>query len=280
MKKQISLAIAGLTVVFLLFFLGRTTEKKSLETSPSARTDLKNTNEDIPSLLRKDLDTLKLAFIDSLEKISLSADSAGKAMIYNKLIAYCRDSANSPLLFGYFHAQAAKLDNSEKSLTFAAQLFLDLVRSEKNEKVSGWLSDEAIDLFQQALEKSPGNDDLKIGLGSVYIFGKSAAGGPQETMKGIQQILEVARRDSNNLKAQLMLGIGGFVSGQYEKAEARLMKVTEKQPDNLEAAAFLADTYAAQGKKEQAIRWYNISKRLADNPAYSKEVDERIAGLK
>jgi tetratricopeptide (TPR) repeat protein len=281
MSKQIFLAAGGALVVLLLFFLGRTTEQKTSDNKPvPTSSGHEKMGLDLKSLLKGTVDSAQLAFIDSLENTCNKGDSSYKILTYNKLINYCKDSASSPLLFGYFHSKAAKLDNSEKSLTFAAQLFLDLLRSEKNEKVAVWLTSEAIQLFDLALAQSPANDDLKIGLGSVYIFGKSDKGGPEETMKGIQQILEVVRRDSNNMKAQLMLGIGGFVSGQYPKAEARLLKVVQAQPDNLEAAAFLADTYAVQGNKEEAVKWYNISKRLANNPAYSREVDARIEELK
>ena len=99
-------------------------------------------------------------------------------------------------------------------------------------------------------------------------------------MKGIQQLLSVVRKDSNNMKAQMMLGVGGYVSGQYDKAIERLKKVVIAQPENLEAIAFLADAYAAKGDKAEAIKWYLISKRLVNNPHYSQEVDERIKTLR
>ena len=78
----------------------------------------------------------------------------------------------------------------------------------------------------------------------------------------------------------MMLGVGGFVSGQYDKAIERLNKVVIAQPENIEAIAFLADTYAAKGNKTEAIKWYTISKRLVNNPHYSQEVDERIKTLR
>jgi len=90
----------------------------------------------------------------------------------------------------------------------------------------------------------------------------------------------VVRKDSNNMQAQLALGIGGYVSGQYDKAIDRLQKVIAREPNNLEAVAFLADTYAAKGNKTEAVRWYTLSKRLANNPHYSTEVDERIKSLR
>jgi cytochrome c-type biogenesis protein CcmH/NrfG len=99
-------------------------------------------------------------------------------------------------------------------------------------------------------------------------------------MKGIQQLLAVVRKDSTNMKAQMMLGVGGFVSGQYDKAIERLEKVVTAQPKNIEAIAFLADTYAANGNKQEAIKWYLISKRLVNDSHYSQEVDERVKQLK
>ncbi|MBK7882855.1 MAG: tetratricopeptide repeat protein [Chitinophagaceae bacterium] len=171
------------------------------------------------------------------------------------------------------------MDNSEKNLTFAAQLILNNLRSETDEAKINWKSEQAIQLFEKAIGHNPANDELKIGLGSVYIFGKGRFGAADETMKGVQQVLSVVRKDSTNMKAQLVLGIGGFISRQYDKAIYRLQKVIATEPHNLEAIAFLADSYAASGNKAEAIKYYEISKRLYNNPHYTEEVNERIKQL-
>jgi lipopolysaccharide biosynthesis regulator YciM len=99
-------------------------------------------------------------------------------------------------------------------------------------------------------------------------------------MKGIQQILEVVRRDSTNMYGQLMLGIGGVLSGQTDKAIERLLKVTEAQPKNLEAVLALAEAYEREGKKENAIKWYSYGKQFIANPEIIKEIDQRIETLR
>ncbi|MEO7765904.1 MAG: tetratricopeptide repeat protein, partial [Ferruginibacter sp.] len=170
--------------------------------------------------------------------------------------------------------------NSEKNLTFAAQLMLDDLRNEQDPAKRGWEGEQAIELFEKAIELNPGNENLKVGLGSCYVFGKGMTGNPQETMKGIQQLLQVVRKDSMNMQAQLVLGIGGVISSQYPKAIERLLIVLKYQPGNLEAISWLADAYAGNGDKPNALKWYEISKRLVNNPAYSKEVDDRIKMLK
>jgi cytochrome c-type biogenesis protein CcmH/NrfG len=181
--------------------------------------------------------------------------------------------------YAYYISEAAKLDNSEKSLTFAARLILDSMRREDNDLIKAWEAETAIVLFKKAIELNPNNDDLRIGLGSCYVFGKGMTGNAAETMKGIQELLQVVNKDSNNMKAQLVLGIGGVISRQYDKAITRLNKVVAAQPGNLEAVSWLADGYAESGDKTNAVKWYEYSKKLVNNPVYSKEVDNRIKEL-
>lgn len=198
---------------------------------------------------------------------------------YSALADFWKDSARVFEPYAYYLSEAAKLDNSEKSLTFAGQIFLDAMRAQTDDSKIDWMANTAISLFEKGLEKNPNSHDLKIGLGSAYIFGKGKVGGAQATMQGIQQLLSVVKEDSTNMKAQLALAIGGTMSGQYEKAIDRYKKVLAAEPGNIEAVAFLADTYAAMGNKEEAIKWYQASKKLVNNPKYSGEVDKRIEEL-
>lgn len=272
MKKQVILASLGILLVFLLFFgFSTTTRQKPIVNTPAKESQLFDIQLFI-SESKKELAQSQLNFLSNLEK---NFDSKN-ANSLNLMANFWKDSAQKFIPYAFYLSQVAKLDNSEKSLNFAAQLILSNIRVEHDAAKVDWLSSEAISLFEKAIILNPGNDDLRVGLGSCYVFGKGRNGDPQQTMKGIQELLAVVRKDSTNMKAQLVLGAGGYISGQYDKAIARLTKVVDAQPDNLEAVAFLADAYAASGQNAEAIKWYQISKRLAGNPAYSKEVDERI----
>ena len=230
---------------------------------------------------RKTLTQEQSLFIAKLENgISRGDVPAQQIEAYTGLANFWKDSARLLEPYLFYLSKAAKLDNSEKRLTFAAQLFLEALRSSQDEAKINWETKEAMGLFESALKLNPENDDLKIGLGSCYVYGKGRNGKPDEIMMGIQQLLSVARKDSNNMKAQIVLGVGGLASGQYDTALERFLKVVKKEPGNLEAVAYLADTYAAKGNKEEAVKWYNISKRMANNPAYSEEVDKRINNLR
>jgi tetratricopeptide (TPR) repeat protein len=280
MNKQIILAAAALLLTASLFFFGRTVAKKDATATTAAASKNTAPTFDIAHFIsgeKQKLTAQQLLTVGKLENSVTRGDVLTQQInANNQLAAFWKDSIRSFEPYVYYLSAAAKLDNSEKNLTFAAQLILDNLRGEQDESKLNWKTAQAIQLFEQAIQLNPNNDDLKIGLGSCYIFGKGRTGKPEETMKGIQQLLAVVRKDSANMKAQLVLGIGGALSGQYDKAIDRLSTVVKAQPDNLEAVAYLADAYASKRDKANAIKWYQTMKRMANSPVYSKEIDERI----
>jgi len=281
-NKPTILVIIGCIVLALLFFFGKTSiPKKPLPTETKTAIQEFDIQHFIDSSQEKLPISQSLKVKEIENNITRGDISAQKIQQYNSLAAFWKDSAKLFEPYAYYISQAAKLDNSEKNLTFAAHLFLDNLRGEHDEAKLGWMANNAIELFEKAIVINPDNDELRIGLGSSYVFGKGRGGtDATATMQGIQELLKVVRKDSTNMKAQFVLGVGGYVSGQYDKAIERFSKVVTAQPDNVEAIAFLADTYAATGDKPNAVKWYNISKRLVNNPAYNKEVDARIAAIK
>ena len=282
-KQQLILLGGGLLILSSLLFFGSTVAKKENVVAPSSTTPalpLFSINKYIVEAKQK-LTNTQLDYINKLEN-SISRGNVKDQQIkaFDGLASFWDDSVHQHELHNFYTSESAKLVNSEKNLTFAAQLMLYELRKEQDPAKRGWKAEQAIELFEKAITLNPDNDSLKVGLGSCYIFGKGMTGDPQETMKGIQQLLQIVRKDSMNMQAQLVLGIGGVISNQYDKAIERLLTVVKNQPGNLEAISWLADGYAAKDDKTNALKWYSISKRLVNDPAYSKEVDERIKMLK
>jgi len=220
-------------------------------------------------------------FIAGLENsVSRGDVKTQQEQAFTQLAKYWRDSLHNHELYVFYLSKAALLVNSEKNLTFAARQILREVKSEESPVLKGWKAEQAISLYEKAIGINPANDSLKVELASCYVFGKGMAGDAQETMKGIQQLLQVVKKDSANMQAQLVLGIGGVISTQYEKAVQRLEIVVRNEPGNMEAITWLAEGYEAKGDKANAIKWYEYSKRVADDQQYSKEVDKHIQQLK
>jgi len=282
-KQQLILTGAGILLMASLLIFGSNVTKKEDPINQgvsNAPTPQFNFTAYLQSVKQK-LPVNQQNYLDNLENSVKRGDVKEQQIkIYKQLGTFWNDSAHEHDLYNYYTAEAAKLVNSEKNLTFAAQLILKDLRNEEDIAKRGWKAEEAIELFERSIELDPGNDSLKVGLGSCYIFGKGMVGDAQETMKGIQQLLQVVKKDSTNMQAQLILGIGGVISTQYDKAVDRLQVVVKNEPSNIEAISWLADAYAGKGDKANALKWYKISKQMINNPAYSKEVDERIKMLK
>ena len=279
-KKQLILTGLGLLVLTSLLLWGRIESQKSeFPHSEAAHTDFNITA--FISQAKEKLGAQQLLYVSDLENSIKRGDI--KVQSHNNYIHlanFWKDSARAFVPYAYYLSEAAQLDNSEKSLTFAARLILDSMRREGDEHLKAWEAETAIVLFEKALALDPANDDLRIGLGSCYVYGKGMSGNAEETMKGIQELLKVSQKDSTNMQAQMVLGIGGVISGQYDKAISRLLKVVKAEPGNLEAVSWLADAYAQHGDKANAVKWYEYSKQLMNDPGYSREVDERIKSLK
>lgn len=268
----------GVLLLLLLYFFGQTLPPhKNAEQTPEKQGVKSIGINDILGASKSKLNPGQLAYVNRLENSVVRGDVKNQQLkAYRQLASFWKDSVSEGFLpFAYYEGEVSKLENSEKSLTFAAQLFLENLRGQEDAALKTWMANEAKDLFKQALQINPGNDSSKVGLGACYIFGSSASN-PAEVMQGIQQVLEVARRDSSNMYAQFMLGLGGLVSGQLDKAVDRLTTVVKHEPNNIEALLTLAQVNEEKGNKAEAVKWYEASKKLITNPSVIKEIDTRI----
>jgi tetratricopeptide (TPR) repeat protein len=273
------LAGSGLIVLLILFFFGKTADKKPDAPAAVQSTPQFNIKDSLLAEKQK-LSPSQLIYVTNLENGISRGDVKNQAEnLYTNLANFWKDSVGSFVPYAYYLSEAAKLDNSEKKLTFAARLILENMRREEKPALKVWEAQTAAALFEKAIVLNPDDADLKVGLGSCYIYGEGMIGNAEQTMKGIQELLSVVQKDSNNMKAQLVLGIGGVISSQYNKAIERLNKVVSFDPHNLEAVSWLADAYSAAGDKQNAIRWYEQSKHLVNNPEFTKEIDLRIKDL-
>jgi tetratricopeptide (TPR) repeat protein len=207
-------------------------------------------------------------------------DPSEKIHIYHQLARFWKDSIKiadqheSFEPYAWYTAEAARLENSEKSLTFAARLFLsNFRRSGEGPEVKKWKALQARDLYERSLKLNPNNDSAQVELGEVYLYGGFAM-----PMEGVGMIRKVADQNEKNVYAQMALGYASLTSGQTDKAIERFKKIVQIEPSNLEATLLLADIYEGTGDKKAAINWYKKSLPLL-NPQFKKEVEDRINQL-
>lgn len=215
----------------------------------------------------------RLSFLEN--SISRGDVKDQKEHLCHQLAQFWHDTARKFEPYAWYTAEAARLENSEKTLTFAARLFLDGLRSQEEPSMKQWEAMQAKDLFERSLKLNPENDSSKVGLGATYLFGGFAS-----PMEGIQKIRDVVAKDPSNVYAQFTLGEASLISQQIDKAIERYKKVLELQPKHLEAILRLGDIYAQKGDKAEAVRWYSKALPLMPVPEYRAEIEKRIEELK
>lgn len=277
-KHQIILVSSGILMLIMLFFFGNTIppKKPAQLATDTPHQEKKVDEEKLLTHAKEKLTPQQLEKVTSLENSVKRGDVKNQQLhVYHQLASFWRDTINLFEPYAYYTAQAAKLENSEKSLTFAAHLFLNNLKTETDPPMQNWLATNAKDLFKQALEVNPANDSSKVGLGACYIFGNIS----DNPMEGIAAIREVVQRNPENMFAQMILGLGGVKSGQFDKAIEHFTVIVTKQPDNLEAVLNLAEAYDQKGDKANAKKWYQVVKGKITNTEAQKELDLRIKAL-
>lgn len=273
--------VSGAFVVFILLYaFGKTipSAKPTKENKTTQQTDRQSITFD--QLLLKAKQRISPAQVQrllSLENSVKRGDVKDQQIhLFHQLARFWADSAHIFEPYAYYTGEAAKLENSEKSLTFAARLFLDNLMTEGQPAMQTWLATNAKVLLEKALVINPANDSSKIGIGACYLFGNIS----DNPMQGILPVREIAQKNPGNIYAQMVLGLGGKKSGQYDKAIDRFLIVVQKEPENIEAIFNLAECYEEKGDKANAVKWYETVKKLVKVPEAQKELSKRITELK
>jgi tetratricopeptide (TPR) repeat protein len=280
-KPQWITLAAALVLVVILYVFGRIVPEKKANTT--RQPDLADNPISIDSILsdaKKRLDAAQVVRLNALENSVVRRNvNEQKLKVYHQLAHFWADTGQIFEPYAWYEAEAARLENSEKSLTFAAHLFLQNLRGENDQPLRTWKALEAKDLFERSLKINPQNDSSTIGLGACYIFGAISA----TPMDGILKVRAVADKDSSNIFAQEVLGHGSMYSGQYDKAIARfetVYRLSKKNEDaQLEACLMLAEAYERKADRLSAINWYKNSLTLIKNQEVKEEVNKRIDEL-
>lgn len=278
--QWITLAIATFLVAILYLF-GRTVpEKKSVSNPQAEVSDNVISTDTILAQAKRRLSPEQVTRLNAIEHSVVRGDVKGQQLqVYHQLAQFWEDTGQFFEPYAWYVAEASRLENSEKSLTFAAHLFLQNLRGENDPSLRTWKAVQAKDLFERSLKINSDNDSSIVGLGACYIFG----GIGSTPMDGIMRVRAIAEKDSTNIFAQEVLGQGSMISGQYDRAITRFEAVYRLSKTNmdtkLEAALMLAEAFEKKAEKTSAINWYEKSLALIKNAEVREEVKKRIDEL-
>jgi len=280
-KAQWIIIGVGILLVAGLFRYGRKAARPSEIKAPVQSTFQNELTAD--SILVHAREVLKpgqIKWMNDLEQSVIRGDVKGQKLdVYHQLAHFWKDSIGLFEPYIWYEAEAARLENSEKSLTFAAHLLLENIKreSEENSGLKRWKALLAKDLFERSLKINDKNDSTIVGLSAVKIFGGIA----ESPMQEVAKLKQVVKNDSIIVFALMVLGHGSIMSGQYDAAIERFGKVLTLQPNNFEAILKIAEVYERNADTVNALKWYsNALPVLSDKPNWKTAVEQRIEELK
>ncbi len=279
MKKPqlIVILLATLICVVVIIFVPRTQKEATGAGKENTENQTISTQTILDGAKTALTGSQKISLLSIENQLNTAKAPADRAAIYRQLSKFWADSAQRIEPYLYYTYSAALLENSEKSLTFAAQLLVDnLATQEAPPAIQNWIAANAKVLLEKALVINPNNDSAIINLGACYLFGNIS----DNPMQGILKVKEVVDKNPQNIYGNMMLGLGGKKSGQYPKAIERFLNILKLEPKNMEAMVNLAECYELSNQKSLAIEWYTKMKGLIDNPEAKDAIDKRIKELK
>lgn len=277
-KPQVFVVAIALILLGSLYFLAPRSSNALKAPSNNTTENQSVTNQSVIDGAKTNLSAeQKISLLSIENQLSRSKNTADSLTYTIKLAKFWADSANRLAPYLYYSYSAALLENSEKSLTFAAQQIINnLITPDAPPALLPWMAGNAKVLLEKALEMNPNNDSATINLGACYLFGNIS----DNPMQGILKVKQVVDKNPQNAYGQFILALGGKKSGQYDKAIERFLIVTQMQPSNLEAMVHLAECYELANKNEEAIKWYTKVKDLVQIPDAKTAISKRIKELK
>jgi len=285
LKAPHYITIVAAFVGIAIIYFGGNTQPPAPKTNPNTAAAAGPMQHDEHAVKPASFDSLLLAAKASLPKTSadsilniertLGTMSNKLQMVpFYKQMAEIYGRGKCLGIANYYMSTIAKLENSPKKLTFAGQLFLQLMLEEKSPSVQLWEAEEAVGCLELSSKLDDKDEETKLALATAYIEG---AGQP---MKGVQILKGITNEKPDDIPANMLLGRMSIQSGQFDKAVKRFETILKQEPDNKEANYFMAQTYEGLGDKKKAIEYLERCKKLVNNPEFSKEIDQKINTLK
>jgi tetratricopeptide (TPR) repeat protein len=277
-KSQVLLVGAAIALLVVLVAFGRTiphSDKKAMPTAGpimGGREQQPIAFSELLATAKQKIPAEKLLLLNSLENKVVRGDVKTQQIAAYKQLYASWDSLNQLPIAAHFLGESAKLENSEKSLTFAANLFLEHLEHAQDPAIIKWESQEAISLLDQAIKISPNNDSLKIQQALLYM-------NTGEPMIGVQKLREVVAANPDNIVAQLTLANLAIQSGQYDKAIQRMDTLLQRHPNEAQAIFVQAEAYRSKGDVKKAVELFGQCKKMLKDPALQAEIDNYIKNI-
>jgi tetratricopeptide (TPR) repeat protein len=275
------LLTTGIALVAILYFFGVRQAPPSAEVPMAgmmqATASGGTVSVDFVTILQKAKGTLNSGQRDSMEMMEMELQKVHSDKEKAQMLSAIGDNwtkTGNIIVAGKYFADAAEINKDVKTWDEAATRFFMGFPNAADTLAKMYAVQEAIKSYEQLRKLDSTNMNYPIREALCYIDGQG------QVMPGVVLLKEVEKKDPDNKDMNLILGRLAVVSGQYDKAVARLEKLITMDPNNAEAYFHLAEAYRALGRKDEAIKTLEHCKSLVTDEDFNAQIDSYINQIK
>jgi tetratricopeptide (TPR) repeat protein len=248
-KQQWISIIMSFGLIALLYFAFDTKPREQKEIERSRALVAEST--DIQVLLKEAKEELGMSTIGEIIRLENELEQtvldSAKVALYKSLSGEWYAKGRQ-VIAGYYAQQVAEIEQTEESWSIAGTTYTIGLQRSQNEKARQFAVNRAVQAFESAISINPDNTAHQVNLALVY-----TSEPPEDNpMKGIQMLLQLNKEQPENVLVLVNLGRLAIQTGQFDRAEVRLQKALEIDPNNKSAICLLANVYAELGNASEA----------------------------
>ncbi|MEL6636326.1 MAG: tetratricopeptide repeat protein [Bacteroidota bacterium] len=246
--QLVVLSAAAVLLLLLMFGFGdKPAQQKAVDQSRALRAE----STDITSLLKSAKADLSEEQLNQLLLIEQSLEQApgdtARIRVLEQLSRQWFDLGHAEVA-GFYAESLAEIASTEEAWSIAGTTYAIGLQRSESEKVRTYCNGRAIKAFESAISINPQEVAHQVNLALCY----TEYPPKDNPMKGILMLLELNKKDPDNVSVLMNLGRLAIRTGQYDKAVQRLERVLELAPGQVRAHCYLADAYRGLGNAEKS----------------------------
>jgi len=256
LSKHQLIAISATFLLVLVFYFGCETKNPEMELAEKSRAaSFEVTSiENIRKQVFDSIDAATRAYYDGLQiQINDSFDDSSRVEALKGISGFWFKQGEYALS-GNVAEEIAKIEKTAESWSIAGTTYATGIKNANSAVKRTFNRDKAVNAFEQAISLEPDNLNHQVNLAVSY----AELPTKDNPMRGIVMLLDLNKKDPDDIGVLYQLARFGMQTNQYDKAIGRLNRIMEINPDIRKVNCLLAQAYQETNQTAKAAPYLKV----------------------